>query len=414
MNHIEFIHQKGNKNLILFIHGFTGGSETWDHPTNKEISFPTLLQKEEKIGSNFDIATINYYTKMVSFEKSKTVFSGLMRSFKRSSKIAYKNVGIEELSNLLKTIIEFNCSEYKNIVVVAHSMGGLVTKSYILNTLQNSSCKVKLFISLAVPHKGVDWATMGAKLYRKNEQVMDLASSSHILSDINNRWVKQEELLPHIVYFYGQSDKVVTKENAIGIQKGEHDIVTCSDDHFTICKPENSSSLVYLGVRQRILAFLQELHLDEEQNKTSTRETVNYENEIFILKLIISNVHDKLVSNAKDRFFDAEYMKRLLVSQNIDLGRLSTLYDKIEQIYTNEFVNYSNDKIKSSDELIQKIYEEIINKDKDFLKSFNPMIGELEKMGMLHQLANNPQKEIWWAEGVSMENIEKMKEDMAK
>jgi hypothetical protein len=414
MDHIEFIHKKRHKNLILFIHGFTGGPETWSHPNKADVSFPSMLKNEKEIGSNFDIATINYYTKMVSFEKPKIAITGFLRSLKRPSKIAYKNVGISELSNLLKTIIDFNCHEYENMVVIAHSMGGLVAKSYILNQLNNGSCKVKLFISLAVPHNGVDWATMGAKLYKKNDQLIDLATSSSTLNDINNRWVQQKVGLPHIVYFYGQSDRVVPKENAIGLQQESQDIAACSDDHFTICKPQDSNDLVYRGVKQKILTFLQQLNLSQEQDKTAIRETVNYDNEIFILKLLISNVHDKLVANAKDRFFDAEYMKRLLASQNIDLNKLNSLYDKIEQIYINEFVNYSNKKVVSSDELIQKIYAEIIAKDKDFLKSFTPIIGELEKMGMLHQLANNTKKEIWWDEGQSMEQINRLKDDLSK
>src|SRR4051812_41752931 len=106
MDHIEFIHQKGNKSLVLFIHGFTGGSETWSDPNNNGVSFPGMLKNEKEISSNFDIATVNYYTKMINLEKPKIVASGFMRFLKRSSKIAHRNVGINELSHLLKTVIE--------------------------------------------------------------------------------------------------------------------------------------------------------------------------------------------------------------------------------------------------------------------------------------------------------------------
>jgi predicted site-specific integrase-resolvase len=92
--------------------------------------------------------------------------------------------------------------------------------------------------------------------------------------------------------------------------------------------PENPNDLVFLGEKQKILAILKEWNFSKEQDESFLRDNINYDEEIFILKLLISNVHDRLVSNAKDRFFGAEYMKKMLASQNIDFNRVNTLYDK--------------------------------------------------------------------------------------
>ncbi|USK36474.1 hypothetical protein LIT25_27325 (plasmid) [Bacillus sp. F19] len=412
MSHIDFIHKNNNKHAILFIHGFTGNSNTWNYPNKEHQSFPNMLKKDIDIRENFDIVTVNYFTKFFSLEKSKIALNGLRRVFKLPSKISHKNVGINDLSSLLKSIVDFNCSNYEKIVIIAHSMGGLVSKSYILNELSDGSCKVQLFLSLAVPHNGVDWATMGNMLYKGNEQIIDLGASSSTLNEINNRWIKQQNGLPRIVYFYGQSDRVVSKESAIGYQVEKQDQVTSADDHFTICKPEDQDDLVYLGVRNKILASLKEWSIKKTPDKSTLKNEVKYDDEIFIIKMLISKIHDSLIRNAKDRFFDAEYMKKLLVAQNIELEKLNVLYDKIEQLYTNNFIKYSNGRITNSDELITTIYDEIISKDKDFLKSFTPIIGELEKMGMLHQLANDPNKEIWWKDSQSMDQIDKFKEGL--
>ena len=70
-----------------------------------------------------------------------------------------KNIKIEKLSDFLKSSIEVYCSNYENIVLIAHSMGGLISKAYILKDLEEQlNPKVKLFLSLAVPHNGSNWA----------------------------------------------------------------------------------------------------------------------------------------------------------------------------------------------------------------------------------------------------------------
>ena len=62
---------RGIKNLIIFIHGFTGDQETWG---NSDNAFAEMLSTEEVIDRNFDIAYFNYYTKLVDANKTKATF----------------------------------------------------------------------------------------------------------------------------------------------------------------------------------------------------------------------------------------------------------------------------------------------------------------------------------------------------
>ncbi|CAH0308654.1 hypothetical protein SRABI84_04772 [Peribacillus simplex] len=272
MEELEFIYKAENKNLILFIHGFTGGKETWN-PGKESLPFPNLLKNDERIEKLFDIAIVNYYTKPFSLDKYKTIMNGFQRLFKFQSNVSYRNLGIEELSKTLETIIDHGCRDYENIVIIAHSMGGLVSKSYILNELnRKKSCKVKLFLSLAVPHNGVNWATIGSKLYSGNEQLVDLAAASKSLSEINRQWFQLASKLPDTVYFYAQHDKVVQKQEAIGYDVQEDDAKSLTADHFTICKPKDSRDFVFVAVRDKILEswekglFNKEHGLDMEEN----------------------------------------------------------------------------------------------------------------------------------------------------
>jgi predicted NACHT family NTPase len=269
---IDFIHPANNRNIILFIHGFTGGEGTWNRMNMP--SFPEMLRDEKEISENFDIAIINYYTRLASFEKIKTFYNGIRRALRLSSSITYKNVGIKELSASLKSIIDQCCNKYKNIIIVAHSMGGIVTKSYLLDELVSGSERVKIFFSLAVPHNGVEWATVGKMLYKGNEQLLDLSNTSTVLNDINHRWIQLYIGIPHTVYFYGHADRIVPSTSAISMQHGDKEIVACEDDHYTISKPENRESLIYLTVKNKLITFIEERKESKEQ--TTLRENATY------------------------------------------------------------------------------------------------------------------------------------------
>jgi len=61
---IEFVTRNNNKNLILFIHGFIGGIDTWNY--SEHDFFPSLLLKDQKINEQYDIAHFLYFTKLLN------------------------------------------------------------------------------------------------------------------------------------------------------------------------------------------------------------------------------------------------------------------------------------------------------------------------------------------------------------
>lgn len=60
-----FYEQKEDcRNLILFVHGFTGDAEaTWKNKNGN--SFPILLLENNYIKSNFDIASYSYFSTLL-------------------------------------------------------------------------------------------------------------------------------------------------------------------------------------------------------------------------------------------------------------------------------------------------------------------------------------------------------------
>ncbi len=237
------------KNIVLFIHGFNSNNSTWNNSSGK--SFVDLLLEDGELSAQFDFAHITYFTELVQLG----VVNNLRKKRIKGMHLVGKNNSISELAEYVHSTIDLNCEEYENIVIVAHSMGGLIAKSYILKELKhNSTSKVKLLLSMAVPHNGSEWATLG-KALSKNEQIIDLAPLSPVLSELNNQWIQNDHLLPEVVYFYGQIDQIVSKTSAIGLQATRQNIVACRDDHFSIVKPETITGNAFLGVKKSLKRF---------------------------------------------------------------------------------------------------------------------------------------------------------------
>ncbi|WP_241904807.1 ABC-three component system protein [Vibrio splendidus] len=324
--------------------------------------------------------------------------------FKTSHKKLKSNSSIEEISNLLRTEVRFNLASYDNIVVVAHSMGGLVTKSAIVKDIEdNSISKIKLFLSLAVPHEGAEAATFGG-LVSKNIQIEDLAPLNVFIHKINDTWQKTN-LRPTTKYFYGVSDKVVSKTSAVPIDKEKSDVISVEENHTSITKPDGSSSTTFCAVKQLILEFKTG---DSGTNNMSIQKLNNdkdFSDELFVLKLLSADIHQTSIRSAKELYLNAEYIRKIFTSES-DQKRLSELYQKIKTTYDNSYTKYVHDGIANSGLLLADVHENIIKEDKGFLDILIPFMSAIHKQGMIHQLANIKDEEIWWCKSAEL------KEDM--
>ncbi len=399
---IKFIAQNSNKNLILFVHGFGGGESTWRNGTAS--SFPELFSKDPDLSANFDIAQFSYFTKLLNlFAKASKVKTLVERFFGTSHGKLRKNISIEEIGNLLRTEIRFRLQSYDNIIIIAHSMGGLVTKSAITRDIEEKvPSKIQLFLSLAVPHQGAEAATLG-KLISDNLQIEGLAPLNQFIHKINDEWLKTS-LRPTTKYFYGVHDSVVLKTSAAPADKEQSDIISVEEDHTSITKPENSSSTIYIAVKQIILNFEKNDPGISNLEIKKLEDDTEFDDELFILKLISADIHKTSIRDAKEVFLNAEYVRKIFSSSS-DQKRLSELYSKIRKVYQNSYTKYVHDGIPNSGLLLADVHETILKEDKTFLDTFIPFINAIHKQGMLHQLANSENENIWWTKDGSMDSL---------
>lgn len=245
---IEYISRNERKNLILLVHGFTGGKSTW---VDKNVDrIPNYLIKNEEINLNFDIAYYDYYTKVIDkIDKVRYLF-GLIAGSKRKFK---KNLSIDDIKDVLFSHLENEFKKYNKVVIIAHSMGGLISKAAILKLIEKDNNKVSLFLSLCVPHNGSALANLG-KLILKNPNLNDLAPLSIIIDQVTRKWLnpKSIEFLPETVYYQGKNDIVVPNESSEGYEARDVEVVYSDDDHSSILSPLNSETIVISSIITKI------------------------------------------------------------------------------------------------------------------------------------------------------------------
>lgn len=401
---IEFVSNENKKDLILFVHGFTGDATTWSN----EIygSFPDLLLKEDEVKDKFDIAHFVYYTKLLNlFSKTSNVSKLVKKFLNISHGKLKKNISVDEIANLLRTEIRFKLQKYDNIVIVAHSMGGLVAKSCVVKDFQEKiPSKVKLFISLAVPHMGAELATFG-KLISENIQIEDLAPLNKFIHETNDAWLKSS-LRPETKYFYGVHDDVVAKTSASPTDKDTTDVISLDENHNSISKPEGRESTTFIAVKDVILNYqTNDPGMTDLKIQTLNNDS-EYDDELFVLKLLMADIHNSTVRDAKEVFLNAEYMRKIFSSES-EQKRLSELYEKVRKLYKDGYTKYIHDGLPNSGQLLAAVHDRIVGEDKEFLHTLIPFINAIHKQGMLHQLANDSEGNIWWSKDTGMEEIEK-------
>ncbi|SDS37481.1 PGAP1-like protein [Maribacter dokdonensis] len=406
---IKIINQNSNpvNTIAIFIHGFIGNEETWIKQDDSKALIKSLLESEE-IKDNLDVGLFLYQTKLLEFfpklsRLDKTLFK---------KKKAVKTLPIESIAKILSTQIRYRCAEYENIILVGHSMGGLVAKRFVLDDInENTTSKVKLYISLATPHSGSDLATYGTQII-SNAQVKDLAPLSDNIQKLNAEWV-QCTSLPKRFYIQGLSDDIVPEASGIALDREKQQPIYSDDDHFSIIVPDNDEDVVVHAIIKELKEFFTKLKIESIENVEEFVDKGQYNNEVFVLKLLLADVHETLIDSSKVAFYSAEFTIRKLTALGVKIEKLVSLYTKIKELYSLEFGDLLSGAHKSPDALFTAVHKRIHSEDKNYLSTLHKPLEALQKFGMLQQLASTDNN-IWWAINNNVKDLEEFKEKISK
>jgi hypothetical protein len=395
-----------SKTLIVMVHGLTGGEQTW---LNEEsgASFPGLLANETKINENVDFIEFDYFTKIVNLTQNVFANSivGLVNKVPglnfRKPKIR-KNSSIESLTSSLATFLEGESDDYDSIVFICHSMGGLIAKNFILNHLAEEYEDIDLpvigYISLATPHRGSFPALI---LGPVNVNAKELKPLNKDMTALNDLWVDSFDNLPKSYYVEAQHDECVGSLSATPNTTKKFKSKTLQVSHSEICKPSDSKSLTFKIVSKYLLEII---HSYNQKKLTETEyesDVYSYDKEIFVIKMALASIEEKLIEDAKESFFHAELIMKSAKKNEIEVFK--ELRSKIISLYR----TYGSCKgTKSNSEVVKEIHSKIVELDKTSLDCIVDYLNFLHKKGILHQESNRMNLNINWCDSVTINSLE--------
>lgn len=375
---LHYIQQTNSKRIILFVHGFIGGKETWMN-NDKPNPFINYILEDAEIKSSYDLAVFDYYTQLSDLTESISLLKGLFGFGSKSR----KNLSVSDIGNTLISEIDIKLKEYENIVLVGHSMGGLVSKHVILHYLENEGVsKINLFLSLAVPHNGSNLADIG-KIILSNPQVKDLAPLETNIHQLNSARVKSKHL-PITVYYQGQYDRIVPPTSSISYDQREAvEVVYTEHDHFSILKPTSNQEVIVISIIQQLKKAL------IQQKKSFNPSTLPFMNENYIFKDEQMGYQITLpISVMQDDIQKLSYMELLsyLLNKPMDPVQLESQL-VVDPFGTMRF-NSLNTVFKLGDIIALNLNEHSSNED------FEDLINRINHYNKTHQQAEITEKEL--------------------
>ncbi len=218
-----------NKYLLVLVSGL-GGAETWD-------SLISIMSKDESL-KKFDTY----------------IFDALVTGG-----------NIAQSSAALKRFLSSDSvSPYKEVYIVAHSIGGIITKDYLLGRLETSSpaeLREKHVLFIGTPHISDKFIASPLKkffayifYFTLNDLTKDALNSTDIKS-INDRWIVLVEgdinnRINNIALF-GSDDKVVPPEDLSKIFVGEYLVI--EGTHLGIAQPRGEYGCTYQIFKTKLL-----------------------------------------------------------------------------------------------------------------------------------------------------------------
>ena len=216
--------------LIVFVHGFNSNkNDAWGQ-------FPALLQGDDNF-KDFNIHRFGYPTKLCGTVADIGSQGQLLASF-------------------LETIFTSEQPKYRQVVLVGHSIGGLVILHALVKLegdsrepLRNQDLKVLTF---GTPYIGVE-NTEVLRWFCDNKQAKDLQVLNNGLGELSGQWDQRfnqgsgaegrDTPQVHLFRYWGIEDRLVARTSACS-----NSYTTCEavdGDHNSMVKPRDRDHLTY-------------------------------------------------------------------------------------------------------------------------------------------------------------------------
>lgn len=217
------------RKVILFVHGLSGSAEgTWGKMFE--------LFRRDECFSEYHLDSYQYPTAKFRLPFGK------------------KMPGIQDLAEGLKSYVNAYHADKSDIILIGHSLGGLVLRQYITNELKKPALtNIRAAIMIATPHTGASLASIGSNLSWGHTHLKQLAKGQDILRSILDDWAALNvESRIDTLYVTGGSDAVVDRQSSMPYYGGVEFENLINYDHIDVIKPEHAADIRYVVIKKFI------------------------------------------------------------------------------------------------------------------------------------------------------------------
>lgn len=227
--------------LILFVHGIGATSEnTWGQ-------FRRLIDQDDGLGP---LAEVSFF----GFKTAKIRWSLLPSGRKQK---------VSDLAKGLRTEIDHRYRDYPAIVLVGHSMGGLVIRQYLVFQVRDRSpLRVKKAVLFAVPNQGSELSDVAHLFSVVHAQLADLTPDSPFLESLNRDW-REFNLDAHVdvTHVIAGLDEAVREQSAVGLWGQARVNLVADKTHSGLVNVSASTDLAFVILRNAVLDFARRVGL---------------------------------------------------------------------------------------------------------------------------------------------------------
>lgn len=215
---------------VIFVHGLGGDlNKTWGN-------FTSLIDNDPELGCT----SLAY-----GYDAFYWPFIGASAS-------------LHNIAEGLESEIRLNCETGEELILVGHSLGGLVIRKFLTNQIINKNkhnFNIKKVCFFAVPHEGSNLSEIRKLVGWRNQQLKVLSRDSKYIEEFNDVWealdaTKKFEFLSVI----GSKDSIVTSNSSKSLFRG-CDIITLNEKgHVNIVKPKDTNDSSFKALKKFILS----------------------------------------------------------------------------------------------------------------------------------------------------------------
>ena len=231
----QFVTQKTvaptNDGVIIFVHGIFGDAKSTWLNAQSGMYFPKMVA-DDKVFKGFDVYSFGYNTPHFT-----------------------QSLNIDELAENMRLHLEdADVFKYKKIVFVCHSMGGLVTRAFLIKYREQIASKTKMIYLFSTPSNGSEIAS-AAKFLSNNPQLlfMKVSDGDSYVDGQRTAWLSNSTLTQIPTFCAYEKRKsvglatVVSGSSATALCNKHLDPIDA--DHLHIANPIDNKADSYIALR---------------------------------------------------------------------------------------------------------------------------------------------------------------------